>query len=73
METPHARSNSKLRWNIFTSIIFIILGIYLMTEKANDTTDFNPTIVKGVGALLIAVFALVIILSVKKLLYFKRE
>jgi len=68
MNTPdNTRAKSKLRLGIGTSILFILLGIYLITEKANDTTDFNPTIVKGVGVLLIVMFLFVIILSVKKL------
>lgn len=67
METPQNRSKSKLRFNIFTSIVFILLGVYLMTEKANRATDFNPTVVKGVGVLLIVIFAFIILLSVKRL------
>jgi len=67
METPQNRSKSKLRFNIFTSIVFILLGVYLMTEKANRASDFNPTVVKGVGVLLIVIFAFIILLSVKRL------
>jgi len=67
METPQNRSKSKLRFNIFSSIVFILLGVYLMTEKANRATDFNPTVVKGLGVLLIVIFAFIILLSVKKL------
>lgn len=72
MATPEINnSQSKLKRNIGLSIIFIALGIYLTTKKANDSTDFNETIVVGVGVLLIVVFLLVIILSVKKLNNFK--
>lgn len=67
METPQNRSKSKLRFNIFTSIVFMLLGVYLMTEKANRATDFNPTVVKGLGVLLIVIFAFIILLSVKRL------
>lgn len=68
MTTPdNNRATSKLKRNIGLSILFIGLGIYLTTKKANDSTDFNETIVVGVGVLLIVVFLLVIILSVKKL------
>ena len=68
MTTPeNNKQASKLKRNIGLSILFIILGIYLTTKKANDSTDFNPTIVIGVGVLLIVVFLLVIILSVRKL------
>lgn len=74
MATPEINnSNSKLKRNIGLSIIFIVLGIYLTTKKANDSTDFNETIVVGVGVLLIVVFLLVIILSVKKLNNFKEK
>jgi len=67
METPQNRSKSKLRFNIFMSIVFMLLGVYLMTEKANRATDFNPTVVKGLGVLLIVIFAFIIILSIKRL------
>lgn len=68
MTTPaNNKAKSKLKLGIVTSIIFIFLGIYLTTKTANDSTDFNPTIVIGVGILLIVVFLLVILLSVKKL------
>ena len=67
METPQNRSKSKLRFNILTSIVFMLLGVYLMTEKANRATDFNPTVVKGLGVLLIVIFAFIIILSIKRL------
>lgn len=68
MTTPaNNKAKSKLKLGIVTSIIFILLGIYLTTKTANDSTDFNPTIVIGVGILLIVVFLLVILLSVKKL------
>jgi uncharacterized membrane protein len=66
MTTP-TNNRAKLKRNIGLSILFILLGIYLTTKKANDSTDFNPTIVVGLGVLLIVVFLLVIILSVKKL------
>lgn len=73
MTTPENNSaKSKLKFNIITSVLFILLGIYLTTKKANDSTDFNPTIVVGVGVLLIVVFLFVIILSVKKLNDFKK-
>ncbi|RRJ92465.1 hypothetical protein [Flavobacterium macacae] len=72
MTTPEInKSQSKLKRNIVLSVIFIALGIYLTTKKANDSTDFNETIVVGVGVLLIVVFLLVIILSMKKLNNFK--
>lgn len=72
MTTPEInKAKSKLKFGIGTSIIFILLGIYLTTKKANDSTDFNPTIVIGVGILLIVVFLLVILLSVKKLNHLK--
>ena len=68
MTTPENNKQvSKLKRNIGLSILFIILGIYLTTKKANDSTDFNPTIVIGVGVLLIVIFLLVIILSMRKL------
>jgi len=70
MTTPEnntVKSKSKLKFNIITSALFILLGIYLTTKKANENTDFNPTIVVGVGVLLIVVFLFVIILSVRKL------
>lgn len=68
METPQKnRTNSKLKTGIVSSILFILLGIYLVTDFANDKTDINPTIVKGVGVLLIVLFLFVIMLSVKKL------
>lgn len=74
MVTPeNTRAKSKLKRNIGLSILFILLGIYLTTKKANDSTDFNETIVVGVGVLLIVVFLLVIILSVKKLNNFKSK
>jgi len=74
MTTPdNNRATSKLKRNIGLSILFIALGIYLTTKKANDSTDFNETIVVGVGVLLIVVFLLVIILSVKKLNNFKSK
>lgn len=68
METPQKnRTVSKLKTGIVSSIIFILLGIYLVSNYANDKTDINPTIVKGVGVLLIVLFLFVIMLSVKKL------
>lgn len=68
MTTPeNNKAKSKLKFGIGTSIIFILLGMYLTTKKANDSTDFNPTIVIGVGILLIVVFLFIIMLSVKKL------
>lgn len=74
MTTPENNSSkSKLKLNILASIVFILLGIYLTTKKANDSTDFNETIVVGVGVLLIVVFLLVIILSVKKLNNLKKR
>lgn len=74
MNTPeNSRAKSKLRFGIATSILFILLGVYLMTKTANDSTDFNPTLVKGVGVLLIVVFLFIIVLSVKKLNDFKNR
>lgn len=68
METPQKnRTVSKLKTGIVSSVIFILLGIYLVSNYANDKTDINPTIVKGVGVLLIVLFLFVIMLSVKKL------
>lgn len=42
------------------SILFILLGVYLLT-KENNTTDLDPLLVKGLGVACIGFFGAVVV------------
>jgi len=60
-------SKKKLLLGIGGSILFVVLGIYLLTTMADQQTRFNPTMVKGVGIASILFFGATGIYGIKKM------
>jgi hypothetical protein len=60
-------SKTKLLLGIGGSILFVALGLYLITTIAEQQTGLNPTLVKGVGIACILFFGATGIYGIKKL------
>jgi hypothetical protein len=60
-------SKSKLFLGIGGSILFVILGFFLITVIAGEQTPFNPMLIKGVGILSVVFFTITGIYSVRKI------
>ena len=60
-------SKTKLLFGIGGSILFVVLGYYLLMTIADQQTRFNPTLIKGVGIAGILFFGATLIFGVKKM------
>lgn len=60
-------SKTKLLFGIGGSILFVVLGLYVLTTMADQQTRFNPTMVKGVGIASILFFGATGIYGIKKM------
>ncbi len=60
-------SKTKLLFGIGGSILFVVLGFYLITTMADQQTRFNQTMVKGVGIASILFFGSTGIYGIKKM------
>lgn len=59
-------SKTKLLLGIGISILFVVLGFYLITKATYQQTSLNPTLVKGVGIAGILFFGATLIFGIKK-------
>jgi hypothetical protein len=60
-------SKTKLLFGIGGSILFVVLGLFLITTIADQQTRFDPTLVKGVGITSILFFGATGIYGIKKM------
>lgn len=60
-------SKSKLFLGIGGSIIFVILGFFMITVMAGEQTPFNPMLIKGAGILSVVFFTITGIYGVRKI------
>jgi len=58
---------SKGLFGIGTSLLFVMLGVYLFTVKAHNPATENPELVKWVGIACTAFFGLVAFAGIKML------
>ncbi len=59
-------SNTKLILGICGSILFLVIGVYFITEMADRQTSFNPVMIKGIGIAVILFFGAAGIFGIKK-------
>ena len=59
-------SKTKLLVGIGGSIMFVVLGLYLITIMADQQTRFNPIIVKGIGIASVVFFGATGVYGIKK-------
>lgn len=68
MKNPETKTNkSKLSFGIGSSILFVVLGIYLYTTKSETPESFYSNLTKIVGIVCIAFFAFIGLICIKKL------
>ena len=59
---------SNILFGIGTSILFVILGLYLVLEKANAKDISNPLLIRIVGISCIVFFGTLLVLAALKLI-----
>ena len=62
------KNKSKLLFGIGTSILFIILGIYLYSTKAETINTSYANFTKIVGISCILFFGIIVLISLKKII-----
>lgn len=62
----------KLLFGIGLCLLFVVLGIWLFTVKANAQTAVAPWIIKTIGVINVVFFGTFFIFSIKKLLSNKK-
>jgi hypothetical protein len=60
-------SKSKIFLGIGGSVLFIVLGIFLITVVANQQTRFNPLLIKGIGISSVLFFGMTTLYGIRKL------
>ncbi|MBK9256155.1 MAG: hypothetical protein IPM42_11765 [Saprospiraceae bacterium] len=68
MDKEIKNNKTKGLFGIGLSILFVMLGVYLLTEFPKNNLNLNPLLVKGIGIACILFFGAIFILGMRKLL-----